>query len=94
MELKGYKNGEIGRNHFQDSHNGKAEKLTLDEIAKELNISKSNLTRALSIERTLTDSMKELLENGMSYKKVAELTGISKSTLVRAKNMIQKGLSI
>ena len=36
----------------------------------------------------------ELLENGMSYKKVAELTGISKSTLVRAKNMIQKGLSI
>lgn len=53
MKLCGYKNGEIGRNHFQDSHNEKAEKLTLDEIAKELNISKSNLTRALSIERNL-----------------------------------------
>lgn len=66
MELKGYRNGEIGRNHFQDSHNGKAEKLTLDEIAKELNISKSNLTRALSIERNLTDSMKELPDNNFN----------------------------
>lgn len=32
VELKGYKNGEIGRNHFQDSHNENA-KLSLDEIA-------------------------------------------------------------
>ena len=71
MELKGYKNGEIGRNHFQDSHNKKAEKLTLDEIAKELGISKSNLTRALSIERNLTDSMKELLDTGVITKTLA-----------------------
>ena len=71
VELKGYRNGEIGRNHFQDSHNGKAEKLTLDEIAKELNISKSNLTRALSIERNLTDSMKELLDDGVISKTLA-----------------------
>lgn len=34
VRLCGYKNGEIGRNHFQDSHNGKAEKMTLDEIAR------------------------------------------------------------
>ena len=74
VELKGYKNGEIGRNHFQDSHNGKAEKLTLDEIAKELNISKSNLTRALSIERNLTDSMKELLDTGVITKTLASDT--------------------
>lgn len=48
VELNGYKNGEVGRNHFQDSHNEKAEKLTLDEIDKQLAISKSNLTRVLS----------------------------------------------
>jgi DNA-binding transcriptional regulator GbsR (MarR family) len=35
--------------------------LNLDEIAKELNMSKTNLKRALRIERNLTDSMKELL---------------------------------
>lgn len=62
VRLCGYKNGEIGRNHFQDSHNGKAEKMTLDEIATQLGTSKTNLKRALSIERNLTDSMKELLD--------------------------------
>lgn len=36
VELKGYRNGEIGKNHLQDSQNEKAEKFTLDEIAKEL----------------------------------------------------------
>jgi len=36
--------------------------LILDEIAKELNMSKSNHQRALRIERNLTDSMKELLD--------------------------------
>ena len=39
-------------------------KSTLDEIAKELNMSKRNLQRALRIERNLTDSMKELLDTG------------------------------
>lgn len=58
VELKGYKNGEIGKNHLQDSQNEKAEKFTLDEIAKELNMSKANLKRALSIERNLTEPMK------------------------------------
>lgn len=36
--------------------------LNLDEIAHQLGISKTNLKRALSIERNLTDSMKELLD--------------------------------
>lgn len=37
--------------------------LNLDEIAHQLGISKTNLKRALSIKRNLTDSMKELLDN-------------------------------
>ena len=64
VELKGYKHGEIGRNHSQDFQNGKAEKMTLEEIAKQLGTSKTNLTRALSIERNLMDSMRELLDTG------------------------------
>lgn len=60
MELKGYKHGEIGGGH-QRCQTGTSG-FTLDEIAQELNISKRNLQRALSIERNLTDSMKELLD--------------------------------
>lgn len=60
VELKGYKNGEHGDKLCQ---NGTA-KSTLDEIAKELNMSKRNLQRALRIERNLTDSMKEILDTG------------------------------
>lgn len=60
VELKGYKNGEHGDKLCQ---NGTA-KSSLDDIAKELNISKRNLQRALRIERNLTDSMKELLDTG------------------------------
>ncbi len=64
VSLRGYKQGELGRNHFQTCQNGTSEKSTLDEIAKELNMSKRNLQRALRIERNLTDSMKELLDTG------------------------------
>ena len=71
VKLCGFKNGEIGKNHVQDSHNGKAEKLTLDEIAKQLGTSKTNLTRALSIERNLTEPMKQLLDDGVISKTVA-----------------------
>lgn len=45
--------------------------LSLDEIAQELNMSKRNLQRALRIERNLTDSMKELLDDGEITKKFA-----------------------
>ena len=38
VSFRGYKQGEIGRNHFQKDQNVTSEKSTLDEIAKELNI--------------------------------------------------------
>lgn len=73
VELKGYKNGEHGDKLCQ---NGTSEKSTLDEIAKELNMSKRNLQRALRIERNLTDSMKELLDTGEITKTFALDTNI------------------
>lgn len=66
VELNGYKNGELGNGRKKDSHNENP-KLSLDEITQELNISKTNLKRALSIERNLTDSMKELLDTDMTF---------------------------
>ena len=59
VRLCGYKNGEIGNGCEKDSQNGNA-KLSLEEIAKQLGTSKTNLKRVLTIERNLTDSMKEL----------------------------------
>lgn len=59
VELKGYKNGE----NQWGCQNG-APKSSLEDIAKELNMSKRNLQRVLGIERNLTDSMKELLDTG------------------------------
>ena len=38
--------------------------MPLEEIAKQLGTSKTNLTRALRIGRNLTDTMKELLDAG------------------------------
>ena len=64
----GYKHGEVGKNHLQSSHNGKSEKLSLDQIAAQLGTSKTNLTRALFIERNLTEPMKELLDSGVIIK--------------------------
>ena len=59
VTLRGYSNG--GDRQVQ-CQNGTL--LSLDKIAKELNMSKRNLQRALRIERNLTDSMKELLDTG------------------------------
>lgn len=50
--------------YMQTCQNGTSAKSTLGEIAKELNMSKRNLQRALRIERNLTDSMKGLLDTG------------------------------
>lgn len=61
VSLRGYKQGELGRNHSQKDQNGLSEKSTLSEIAKELNMSTTNLKRALRIERNLTDTMKEVI---------------------------------
>lgn len=68
MELCGYKYG--GDRKSRD-HNGPLKKLSLDEIAAQLEISKTNLKRAIKIERDLTDSMKELLDTGAITKTLA-----------------------
>lgn len=59
VELKGYEHGGNRKSRCQDGT-----LISLDQIAKELNMSKRNLQRALRIERNLTDSMKELLDTG------------------------------
>lgn len=65
VELKGYEHGGNRKSRCQDGT-----LISLDEIAKELNMSKRNLQRALRIERNLTDSMKELLDisNKIKYR--------------------------
>lgn len=75
VSLRGYKQGGTGSNQYmQTCQNGTSAKSTLDEIAKELNMSKRNLQRALRIERNLTDSMKELLDTGEITKTFASDT--------------------
>lgn len=69
VELKGYKNGE----NQWGCQNG-TPKSSLEDIAKELNMSKRNLQRALRIERNLTDSMRELLDTGEITKTFASDT--------------------
>lgn len=77
VSLRGYKQGGTGSNQYmQTCQNGTSAKSTLDEIAKELNMSKRNLLRALRIERNLTDSMKELLDTGEITKTFASDTNI------------------
>ena len=70
VRLCGYKHGEIGNGREKNSHNGNS-KLSLEEIAKQLGTSKTNLTRALSIERNLTEPMKQLLDDGIISKTIA-----------------------
>ena len=70
VELRGYKQ----HDNQWTCQNGATTKSTLDEIAKELNMSKRNLQRALRIERNLTDSMKELLDTGEITKTFASDT--------------------
>lgn len=48
--------------------------MTLSEIAKQLGLSEKSLKRVLSIERNLTDSMKELLDTGKITKTFASDT--------------------
>lgn len=74
VELKGNSHG---GNRKSKDQNGL---LNLDEIAKELKMSKSNLKRALRIERNLTDSMKELLDSGEITKTFASNTTLNAYT--------------
>lgn len=80
VSLRGYKHGEMGKGGAKRGQNGLSN-LTLDEIAKELNMSKTNLKRLLRIERNLTDSMKELLDTGEITKTFAAdtLSSLSKN---------------
>lgn len=66
VKLCGYKNGE----NQWGCQNG-TPKLSLDEIASQLGTSKRNLQRALSIERNLTEPMKQLLDDGVISKTIA-----------------------
>lgn len=70
VRLCGFKHGEIGGGH-QRSHYGISAQLSLSEIAQQLGTSRTNLTRALSIERNLTEDMKDCLDKGVFSKTVA-----------------------
>ena len=67
VRLCGYKNGGDRKSECQLG----TLKLSLREIATQLGTSERNLKRALSIERNLTDSMKELLDTGIISKTLA-----------------------
>lgn len=67
VKLCGYKHG--GDRNSKDQVG--LLNLSLDEIAKQLGTSKTNLKRALSIERNLTEPMKKLLDDGVISKTVA-----------------------
>lgn len=71
VKLCGYKHGEIGNGREKKVHNGLSTQMSLDEIASQLGTSKTNLKRALSIERNLTEPMKQLLDDGVISKTVA-----------------------
>lgn len=68
VRLCGYKNGGDRKSEGQNGL------LTLSEIAKQLGLSEKSLKRVLSIERNLTDSMKELLDTGENTKTFASDT--------------------
>ena len=67
VKLCGYRNGGDRQAQAQSGH-----VLTLEEIASQLGTSKTNLKRALSIERNLTESMKQLLDDGVISKTVQQ----------------------
>lgn len=81
VELKGYKHGRPNKGANMDS-------FSLDEIAKDLNMSTTNLKRALRIERNLTDSMKELLDTGEITKTFASdtIASLSKTENIKPVN--------
>ena len=72
VKLCGYKNGEIGNGRKKECQLGTPTQFSLDDIAKQLGTSKRNLQRALSIERNLTEPMKQLLDDGIISKTVQQ----------------------
>lgn len=65
VKLCGYKQGRPQKESNMDC-------LSLDQIASQLGIPKRNLQRALTIERNLTESMKQLLDDGVISKTVQQ----------------------
>lgn len=67
VKLCGYKNGEMGRGRDKkvDPAGPPNEKMTLSEIAKQLDTSPTNLKRMLRIDKNLTEEMKNLLDDGV-----------------------------
>lgn len=72
VKLCGYKNGEMGNGRKKECQLGAPTLLSLDQIAEQLGTSKRNLQRALTIERNLTESMKQLLDDGVISKTVQQ----------------------
>ena len=62
----------MGNGRKKECQLGAPTLLSLDQIASQLGTSKRNLQRALSIERNLTESMKQLLDDGVISKKVQQ----------------------
>ena len=89
VKLCGYKNGEMGNGRKKSS------KLTLDQIAKQLGMSKSNLKRVLSIERNLPEPIKQLLDSGIISKTIASdlissLSNDEQEELIKSMDTTQK----
>ena len=85
VRLCGYKQGGDRKSNCQNGT------LKLADIAKQLGTSERNLQRALSIERNLTDSMKELLDTGVITKTFAADTIASSFCSKIVTNIRQRG---
>lgn len=89
MRLCGYKNGGDRKSEGQN------DLLKLSEIAKQLGISEKSLKRILSIERNLTESMKELLDTGtitrtLAADTIASLSEDEQEELLKRLDITQK----
>lgn len=89
VRLCGYKNGGDRKSEGQNGL------LTLSEIAKQLGLSEKSLKRVLSIERNLTDSMKELLDTGvitrtLAADTIASLSEQEQAELLKELDITQK----
>lgn len=89
VRLCGYKNGGDRKSEGQN------DLLKLSEIAKQLGISEKSLKRILSIERNLTESMKELLDTGtitrtLAADTIASLSEDEQEELLKKLDITQK----
>lgn len=89
VRLCGYKNGGDRKSEGQN------DLLKLSEIAKQLGISEKSLKRILSIERNLTESMKELLDTGtitrtLAADTIASLSEDEQEELLKRLDITQK----